>query len=61
MKFPMKYNEKGSILVEFLVVILVVGILTGIVLNLLDPNSHYEKVEDVELTSTINNIAIATE
>lgn len=54
-------NEKGFTLIELLIVIVIIGILSGVLIAVIDPTSQQNRARDAGIEAAINKIVLATE
>lgn len=54
-----KLNQKGFTLIELLIVIVIIGILAGVVLQILDPARQQDRARDGVVRSHMNKIALS--
>lgn len=56
-----KNNSKGFTLIELLIVIVIIGILSGVAISVIDPKKQQDRARDASIKATMNKAALSTE
>lgn len=54
-------NQKGFTLIELLIVIVIIGILAGVLIAIIDPQTQQNRAKDAGVQASINKVALATQ
>ena len=60
-KYSKVSSTSGFTLIELLIVVVIIGILAGVLITIIDPQTAENRARDAGIETTLNKVALATE